>query len=115
MSTYLFSYRTPDQRTPPTPEGMAAWQSWFGVIGEDIVDGGNPTYESSTVGECGPETALGGYSVISADDLQAAVEMAAGCPLIARGGGVEVGEITPLSAESMTTTAADPARAGLAS
>ena len=33
---------------------------------------------------------IGGYTLIKAKDLAAAAELAKGCPLLARGGGVEV-------------------------
>jgi hypothetical protein len=40
---------------------------------------------------------LGGYTLITADSLDAAVALAEGHPLITRGGGVEVGELTLLN------------------
>ena len=43
-------------------------------------------------------TELGGYSIVSADDLSAAVAIARSCPALSAGGGVEVGELTRLGA-----------------
>jgi hypothetical protein len=44
------------------------------------------------------------------------VQLAEGCPTLASAGGVEIGEITPLSPETMANTTNDHARAtGLAS
>ena len=40
---------------------------------------------------------LGGYSLIEADDLDAALELTTGCPVLASGGGVEVGVVTNIS------------------
>ena len=37
-----------------------------------------------------------GYSVVSADSLEAALEMAKGCPHLAANGGVEVYETFPV-------------------
>jgi hypothetical protein len=50
-----------------------------------------------TLGNCDAETTLGGYSLIKADDLKAAVALAEGCPVLNEGGGVEVGELTILN------------------
>jgi hypothetical protein len=38
---------------------------------------------------------LGGYSLISAESIDEAVELARNCPFLRLGGGVEVGELTP--------------------
>jgi hypothetical protein len=40
---------------------------------------------------------LGGYTLVTADDLEAAVALAKGHPLLRQGGGVEVGELTVLN------------------
>jgi hypothetical protein len=98
MSTYLFSFRSP-RGYAPSADSMGPWQSWFEGLGASIADAGNPIFDRSSVGNTGDDTQLGGYTLITADSLDAAVALAGGCPLVGRGGGVEVGEITPL--ESM--------------
>ena len=100
MSNYLLAYR--GGGTPPTEEEreavMAAWMEWFGSLGEAVVDGGNPFAASVTVGAGGSvseggASALTGYSVIAADSLDAAGELAKGCPILDDDGGtVEVYE-----------------------
>jgi hypothetical protein len=60
------------------------------------VDRGNPAFERSTLGNCGADTPLGGYTLVTADDLAAAVVLAEGCPLLQEGGGVEIGELVPV-------------------
>jgi hypothetical protein len=115
MSTYLFSYRTSPEPTPATPEAMAAWQAWFQDLGAGIVDPGNPVFSRRNVGNCDADTVLGGYTMVSADDLESAVAMTKGCPVLETGGGVEVGELTVLNPEDMSNTAGDQARStGLA-
>jgi hypothetical protein len=106
MSTYLFAFRAP-KGYQPGPDTMSPWQAWFEGLGPNIADTGNPIFARSSVGNTGGETELGGYTLITADSLDAAVALAGGCPLVGNGGGVEVGEITPL--ESMQ--APDGARA----
>jgi cytochrome c556 len=70
---------------------MQAWMSWFGELGDAVVDGGAPFGASTVVG--GSSAAgLTGYSVISADSLDAATAMAGGCPILTDGGSVDVYE-----------------------
>ena len=97
MSTFLFTYRTPENRTAPSPEAIAAWGSWLESMGPQLVDRGNPVFERQTLGNCETDTQLGGYSLINADSLAAAVALAKGCPALERGGGVEVGALSDVS------------------
>jgi hypothetical protein len=53
-------------------------------------------FTASSLGNCGPGTHLCGYSFVTADDLESAVALAKGAPVVSAGGGVEVGEITEL-------------------
>ena len=67
MPTFVFAYRRTPGRTPaPTPESTAAWKTWFDAMGDDLVDLGKPAAGAAALGNCGPGTELGGYSVISA-------------------------------------------------
>jgi hypothetical protein len=93
MPTYVFSYRNPLGYTP-TPETTSAWMAWFDSMGDQLVDLGKPVFDRDTVGNCSSEsTDLGGYSLILADDLEAAKVIAKGCPYLEREGGVEIGEL----------------------
>jgi hypothetical protein len=76
---------------------MDAWMSWFGQLGQAVVDGGAPFGSSSTIAPDGKvaeggASSLTGYSVLEADSLHAAVTQAKGCPVLAAGGRVEVYE-----------------------
>jgi hypothetical protein len=70
--------------------------AWFEKLGGAVVDPGNPVGARSSLGNCGSGSVLGGYSLITADDLEAAVTLAKGCPALAAGGGVEIGELTEM-------------------
>jgi len=67
-------------------------------LGDVIVDGGNPIGAAKTVAsdgsvsEGGGGNPITGYTLISADNLDAAVVHAKGCPVLASGGSVEVAE-----------------------
>jgi hypothetical protein len=102
MPKFIFTYRSARSYHAMTdPDGLAAWGTFLtDVISPHVVDPGYPVFEPSTlVGETGPSTRLGGYSIVDADDLEAALAMAKHCPTIARGGGVEVGVLAALPEE----------------
>jgi hypothetical protein len=90
MPTFVFSYRN-RPGTTGSPESAAAWMAWFRGMGDQLADLGNPAVDRAVLGDCGPGTQLGGYSLINAADLESAVAVAKGCPTLAAGGGVEVG------------------------
>jgi len=100
MTTFLFSYRMPENHTPGRPDAAAAWTAWFQDMGASVTDPGNPVFESVSLGYHGTDTRLGGYSLITADDLDAALALAEGCPALQGGGGVEVGVITELDRDA---------------
>ncbi|HEX4864986.1 MAG TPA: YciI family protein [Acidimicrobiales bacterium] len=100
MPQYVFTYRTVNGYTPAEDTG-AAWRAWFDSMGDQLVELGKPVFDRASVGNCATEsTQLGGYSVISADDLDAALAIAKGCPQIHFGGGVEVGLLAEVPAPS---------------
>ncbi len=93
MPRYVLAYRNPTGYTP-SAETRTAWTAWFDGMGDQLVDLGKPAVARASLGNCSMDsTELGGYSVIEADDLDAAVAVADGCPHLNRGGGVEVGQL----------------------
>jgi hypothetical protein len=87
---------------PETPEEQAtvmkAWTDWFGRLGGNLVDGGNPTSQIRTIASNGSVSDGGsnhatGYSIIKADTIDAAVDLAKGCPVLQGGASVEVAEV----------------------
>ena len=96
MPTYVFAYRAPLDYVSGQPDAIAAWTGFRTSLGDKVVDFGNPVFEVSSVGNCDERTRLGGYSFVTADDLESAVALAKGSPTLGAGGGVEVGEIAEL-------------------
>jgi hypothetical protein len=93
VTTFILSYRTQPGYTP-TAETGAAWRGWFEQMGDQLVQLGQPTIAQGAIGNCNSDsTVLAGYSIISADDLDGALAVAKGCPVIDRDGGVEVGQL----------------------
>ena len=77
---------------------MADWGAWYGKLGEKIVDGGNPFGASKKVtadgvsdGSVSAPSATG-YTIISADSLDAAAKLAEDHPHIKHGGEVTIYE-----------------------
>jgi hypothetical protein len=99
MPKFILSYRSAkDYDALADSAGLAAWGEFLNdVIAPRVVDPGWPVFEpTAVVGEGGPSTQLGGYSVVNADNLDAALSMAQRCPTVARGGGVEVALLAEL-------------------
>jgi hypothetical protein len=76
---------------------MKAWEEWFGKLGPAMVDGGNPFGPSASVGSDGnikegASSGLTGYSILKADSLPQASQLAKGCPVLSSGGSIEVYE-----------------------
>ena len=102
MATYLISYHG-GSGPPTSPEAaqqmMAAFRAWVASVGDGMVDPGAPLGAARTVspsgvsdGGAGPE----GYSVIRADDLDAAVALVKDHPFVVRGGTLVVSEAVSL-------------------
>lgn len=93
MPTFLIVNRMPEDFTAG-PAAFAAWTAWFERLGEHLADRGNPAFTATALGNPG---ALGGYTLITADDLDGAIALAKEHPLVAGGGGVEIGELTMIN------------------
>jgi hypothetical protein len=100
MSTFIFSYRAPHGYVAFQPETTRAWTTWFESLASDLVDVGQPVAEAHQIGECGADSRLGGFTVVTADDLDAAVALAQGCPGLQHGFGVEVGALVPVGGDA---------------
>jgi hypothetical protein len=100
MANYVLVYKGGQMAGTPEEQQqvMAAWGQWFGGLGQALVDGGNPfSGQASSIGSDGnvaqgAGSGLTGYSILKADDLSSATNMAKGCPVLTSGGTVEVYE-----------------------
>ena len=108
MSKYLFVYHapmTPADAAPPDPAQMDAvmgeWNAWAGRVGEALVDFVTPLAGGVRITKDGtsPSTReVAGYSIIEADDMESALELAKVHPHLNMPGGceVEVHEAQPI-------------------
>jgi hypothetical protein len=98
MAKFLYLYTGGQMAETPEAqqEQMQQWVSWFGTLGDSVVDIGNPFGAGTTVTNGGSSdggaSKLGGYSIITAESLKDAATKANGCPVLQSGGTVEVYE-----------------------
>jgi hypothetical protein len=77
---------------------MKAWEAWFATIGSDLKDGGKPFASAKTVSSDGSVrdghggSHFSGYTIVTADSLAAAADIAKGSPVLEGGGSVRVYE-----------------------
>ena len=98
MANYVLVYHGGGM--PESPEEgakvMQAWDIWFGELGDSLVDGGNPASATKTIAADGSvsddPSGPSGYSILKADSLDAAVELAKGCPVRSGGAAIQVVE-----------------------
>jgi hypothetical protein len=76
---------------------MKAWESWLGSLSGAVADAGNPFTPTSKRIKADGSISNGagsatGYSVIEADSLDVATDLAKGCPVLAGGASIGVYE-----------------------
>ena len=105
MATYVLLYKGGSMPESPDEVNrvMQAWGEWFGSIGTDLVDGGNPFGSARSIANDGTVTdgggsALSGYSVIKAASLDEATATAKRCPVLLGGASIEVYETVDVMA-----------------
>jgi hypothetical protein len=108
MSKYLFVYHapsTPADAATASPEemeaAMGAWNDWAARVGGGMVDFGTPLAGGTRVtpdGTSPSQREVVGYSIIEADDMDAALALANGHPHLNMPGGceIEVHEAQPI-------------------
>ena len=110
MSEFLYLYRGGQRGTSPedSEQIMGKWMAWFKDLtaSGSLKDGGQPLeLEGKVVRGNGTVTdgpfaeakdIVGGYTLVEADSINRACELARGCPILERGGYVEVRPIMKL-------------------
>lgn len=104
MNEYLYLYRNGEKLSPEQmQEQMGLWMDWLKELGAKgvlksaghplerngkLVSGAKATVTDGLFAEA--KDIIGGYSIVSARDLDEAVLFTKGCPIFLTGGGVEV-------------------------
>jgi hypothetical protein len=103
MANFLYAYRGGGMAATDAEReaSMAAWGAWFGKLGPAIVEPGNPLGASTSISASGgggqADSKLTGFTVVKADSLDAAGELAKGCPVFDEGGSIDVYETIEVS------------------
>lgn len=95
MSKFIYIYKGPatpmDQFTEAqAAEEMAAWGAWMGKVGAALIDGGAPFGARTSVVDDGTgaeASELQGYTIVEADNLDAAKALTEGHPFLSEGHG----------------------------
>jgi hypothetical protein len=116
MASFLFVYRGGDEAyAKMTPDeiqqNMQKWgnwirqalqQGWMTDPGDALTPEGRVVNAKKVVTD-GPfvesKECVGGYSIVKADNIDAAAELAKGCPALLTGGKVEVRPLAGLAAQ----------------
>jgi hypothetical protein len=110
MSDYLYIFRGSENPTAPEAmqKQMQKWTSWIKELsakgqfkaGEPLDKAGKVVRDRGTSVTDGPfveaKDIVGGYLIVSARDLNEAVELSKGCPIFDTRGFVEVRPILPM-------------------
>jgi hypothetical protein len=98
MPKYIIAYHggvkfeSPEQGAPH----MAKWKAWVSELGDAVVNPGTPLAKGKLINSRGvsdaEENLLTGFSMIMADNMDAALKMAQRCPYVDHGT-IEVAEV----------------------
>lgn len=97
MQKFLFAYHG-GKKFETKEEGMTHmqnWMAWSSGLGDAVVDPGMPVGASKTVSQDGVtddggSNPLTGISIVQAETIEQALEMAKSCPHVSIGGSIEV-------------------------
>lgn len=84
MPKFVFAYHG-SKRPENPPQHMARWKAWVDGLGKAFVNPGVPVSKSKTVSsdgvtDGGGSNPLAGFSVVEADNMDAAIAIAKRCP-----------------------------------
>jgi hypothetical protein len=101
MAKYVLLYSGGQMGATPAEQQkqLQAWGAWFGKLGKAVVDGGNPFSDKvktvsseARVKDGATGQRATGYSIVEAGSIDAAAELAKGCPVLQSGGQITVYE-----------------------
>ena len=100
MTQYIITYPGGDQPSSPEEgkQHFAKYKEWLSSLGDSAVSPANPFKNTSTVNSdgtvtTGSTTSMSGYTIIEADSIEMALEIAKTCPFLDIGGSLEVSEL----------------------
>jgi len=103
MPQYVIVYLGGDQPSSPEEgkQHFAKYKEWLSSLGDSAVSPANPLKNTNTLNSdgsvtTGSTTSMSGYTIIEADSMETALEIAKGCPFLDIGGSLEVSELAEM-------------------
>lgn len=100
MTQYVIVYLGGDQPSDPEEgrQHFSKYMDWLSSLGEAAVSPANPLKDTNTVNpdgtvSTGGTSTMSGYTIIEADSMDTALEIAKACPFLDIGGSLEVSEL----------------------
>lgn len=101
MTGYIIAYHGEPKKPANPEEGveqMGKWKAWLGSMGDAVINPGSPLGQSKVVTPDGIleddwPNAMFGFTIIEADSMEHAVELAGACPVVEYGGSLRVAEL----------------------
>ena len=104
MTQYVITYLGGNQ--PSTPEEgqkhFAKYKEWVSSLGDVVISPANPFKNTHTISldgniTEGSKTTMSGYTIVDAESMDAALEMAKACPFLDIQGTLEVSELVQMN------------------
>lgn len=100
MTKYVITYLGGNQPSSPEEgkQHFAQYKEWLTSLGDSVVSPANPFKNTSTVHpdgtvSAGSTSSMSGYTIMEADSMDAALDIAKACPFLNIGGSLEVSEL----------------------
>ena len=99
MNKYIIVYLGGEQPSSPdeAQQHMEKYREWLKSLGDSVVSALNPLKDTHVVSSNGTtngsSTAMSGFTIITANSLEAVLEMSNSCPFLEIGGTLEVSEL----------------------
>ncbi len=104
MTKFIITYLGGDQPSSPEEgkQHFAKYKEWLSSLGDSAVSPANPFKDTNTVNSdgtvtTGTSTSMSGYTIIEADSMEKALEIAKACPFLEIGGSLEVSELMQMT------------------
>jgi hypothetical protein len=104
MTKFIITYLGGDQPSSPEEgkQHFAKYKEWLSSLGDSAVSPANPFKDTNTVNSdgtvtTGSATSMSGYTIIEADSMEKALEIAKACPFLEIGGSLEVSELMQMN------------------
>jgi hypothetical protein len=103
MARYMIVYLGGEQPADPaeSKRHFTQYKQWLSSLGNSAISPANPLKNTRTIQSdgtiiTGSSAAMSGYTLIEADSMEQALEIAKACPFLATGGSLEVSELAQM-------------------